>query len=152
MRQIVEVLLNQPEHYPAVRSILEPGAIGDAGLARVAEELTAMLETHEPFRVDELIGRLQSVELAGLITDLQASGERRSGYGAVIEGAIDCLDAFERSKQTAALADEIRRERRQTNENDDVPDGEDERLKALAASARNPHFAAARSRRRTLNQ
>ncbi|HET6496212.1 MAG TPA: hypothetical protein VFH61_12710, partial [Thermoleophilia bacterium] len=111
-------------------------------------------ESGESFRLDELIGRLESASFGRLVTDLQARGERRGGYAAVIEGAVAGLESFERSRQTAALADEIRRQRRQAEERSDadpVPAGEDERLQALADRAKNPHFSTARARKRFLD-
>jgi len=151
LRQIMEVLLNEPEHYPAVAGHLDQSVITDPALSAVAGELVRMLESGEPFRLDELIGRLESAAYGRLVTDLQARGERRGGYAAVIKGAGVCLESFERSRETAALADEIRRQREQTADEADgnsAPAGEDERLRALTASAKNPHFSTARARKR----
>lgn len=153
LRQIVEVLLNDAEYYPAVETCFSPSAIADPALSAVARELVELLKSDDPFQTNDLIGRLESASYARLVTDLQLRGQRRGGYAAVIGGAAVCLESFERSQQTAALADEIRRQRQQAGERtqrDQVPAGEDERLLALAKSAKNPHFSTARARKRFL--
>jgi len=150
LRQIVEVLLNDAEYYPAVASHLDPAAIRDPALSAVATELVNLLKADGLFQRDELFSRLESASFARLITDLQLRGERRGRYAAVIEGAIACLGAFEQSRQTAALGAEIRRHRQQAEQEsgaDPVPAGEDERLWALADGAKNPHFATVRARK-----
>jgi hypothetical protein len=147
---MVAVLLNKPEQYVTVVERLDPSLIRDDSLAAVARELGPMLAAQEPFRLDVFIGRFESPEFARLITDLQVEGERRGGYAEVLEGALACLDSCARSRRTSTLAEEIRHERKaSSNGKDDgqVPVGEDERLLALAASAKHPHFSPARVRK-----
>ncbi len=156
LRQTVEALLNEPVHYRAVAAVFDPSAIQDEPLAAVAGTLVEMLENggERDFRVDELIGRLESPEFGQLVTDLQVSGERRGGYAEVIASAMERLEAVARFRRTARLAEEIRRQRGQPAGEGQAaaaaPTGEDERLLALGASAKQPHFAAARARRRYL--
>jgi len=153
LRQIVEVLLNEPQWYEDVASFFAPTEIQDPALAEVASQLVAMFNAGQEVRVDELIGKFESTAFARLITDLQARGERRGGYADVIEGALTCLESCERSRQVATLADEIRLSRRQANgqgSDGTAPDGEDERLRALAAHAKGSHFATTRARKRLL--
>jgi len=155
LRQMVEVLLNEPAHYRTAGAHLDPSAIREPALSSVAAELVGMLESGEPFRLDELIGRFESAGYGRLITDLQVRGERRGGYAAVIEGAIACMESAGRSRRTAILAQEIRSQRERGprgSEGHAVPAGEDERLQALAASAKHPHFASGRARGRFLEE
>jgi len=150
LRQMVAVLLNDPQRYPAVAGRFDPSLIRDDSLATVARELVAMLTAREPFRLDVFIGRFESPELARLITDLQVEGERRGAGAEVLEGALACLDSCAQSRQTSALTEEIRHERKASSGGQvdgQVPAGEDERLLALAASAKHPHFSPARVRK-----
>jgi len=150
LRQLVAVLLNEPERYAAVAQRFDPSLIRDASLAAVARELAAMLAVREPFRLDVFIGRFESPEFARLITDLQVEGERRGACEEVVQGALACLVSCARSRRTSALAEEIRHEREASSSGKDdgqVPLGEDERLLALADSAKHPHFSPARVRK-----
>jgi DNA primase len=158
LRQVVEVLLNEPEIYhrrPELAGHLDPAAIEDPALAAVAGVLRDTLEAGEPLRLDEFIGQFGSAAFGQLITDLQLHGERRGRYEEVAAAALMCLESFERSCRTAMLAEEIRRQRGQSTGAEilpaTAPGGEDEQLLALTESARNPQFATARARRRFLN-
>jgi hypothetical protein len=123
LRQIVEVLLNAPEHYPVVAGRFDPSAIHDSAIAAVAEQLIAMLNREEDsgredqtLRLDDLIGHFESPTYGRLIIDLQERGERRGGYEGVIDGALTCLDAHARARETVALAEEIKSGRERASE------------------------------------
>jgi DNA primase len=161
LQQVMEVLLNEPAWYAAVEGFFEPTAIRDRRVAAIAVELVNVLRSGEPFQISELIGRFESPEYGGLITDLQARGERRGKFGAVIDGAIPCLQSCQQARQTAALTEEIRNSRKRGDQPDRsedraeetagaVPRGEDERLIALGELARNPGFSTLKARKRFL--
>ncbi|GMU21900.1 MAG: hypothetical protein AMXMBFR13_19880 [Phycisphaerae bacterium] len=153
-RHIVEALLNAPDLYARAAQALESASIPHADLAAVVRELIALLKSDEPFRLVDLIGRFEDPRFGTLITTMQARGERRGGYEAAIEGALDWLEGFHAVRQTRALADEIRGQLQDSGDDPaaSVPPGEDDRLQALALamSARNPHFSPTRARRRIL--
>jgi DNA primase len=169
-REIVEVLLNAPAHYPAVAAVLDPARVEDPALSSIAREMRSILEACRPFRIDELIGRLESPGYARLITDLQLQGERRGGYRRTIEGAVTCLMAYPQVRRAAQYAQEIRSHRVRSTPvqvdresprdgqmagqsgSPDIPEGEDERLQALAAGVRVSHFATIRARTRFLQE
>lgn len=157
LRQILEVLLNEPSYLPAVEGRFEPARFRDASLGAIAGELLEMLRSGEPYRIDELIGRFESPDFARMVTDLQARGERRGQYAAVIEGAIPCLRSCEQSREAVELSDGIRRPHGATASAQDAAavaaanrSDEDRRLLALTERARNPHFSATKVRRRFL--
>jgi hypothetical protein len=154
LRQVMEVLLNEPAYYGAVAEVFEPGLYEDPALAALAKGLKEELESDREFRVADLIGRFESPAFGQLITELQDRGEKRGNYDAVIAGVIDCLATFEQSQRAVRLAEEIRQSRRQANESqteeNEIPTGEDERLAELTASSRNPKFSPNRARRRFL--
>jgi DNA primase len=193
--QMLEVLLNEPGLYPEVADCFTPAVFADSALSAIAEVLVDMLSSGEPFRIDELIGRLELPAYGKLITDLQDRGERRGAYGETIAGARRCLESYDRSRTAGAIAQEIRRARYASPgtvngvrggrgersgpeasgpeptgtersgadeaaselpveagspEKVEIPTGEDERLLALADSARQPHFSTARARLRII--
>lgn len=153
LRQILEVLLNEPEYYASVADFFDTRQIRDPELAAVADGLLELMKGEDSFSIVDLIGRFESPVFGALITDLQIRGERRGNYGAVIEGALACLRSCQEARRAVAIADEIRdgREVARHTGGEVVPSGEDERLNALAESARNPHFSPARARRRILD-
>jgi DNA primase len=143
LRQIVEVLLNEPGLYKRVVSVFDPAAIEDKHLSVVAQELKTMLEADEPFRMDELIGRFDEPAYGGLITDLQMRGERRGGdYKETIEAAGKCLSSYEASRETVSLADELLTEKKRDRRE------EDEKLLALGENIKQNAFFANKARRR----
>jgi len=163
LRQVVEVLLNEPSYYEAVAQHFEPLAIRDRALALVAAELIEVLKSNKTIRIDEFVGRFESPAFGQLITDLQIQGERRGGYDAVIEGAIPCLEACRESRKATLLAEEIRNNRQQVRSDSEEttsgsvneekldqsePEDEDAQLLKLAASAKYPHFATTKARKR----
>lgn len=150
LRQIVEVLLNEPAYYPHVAAWLKPEHVWDPGLSAVVSQMVSVLGSGEPLRIDELIGRFESPGFGELITDLQHRGEQRGRYAAVIEGAMDCLNGFEQSRKAAALADDIRRSRQQSD-GQDTPADEDDRLRALMDMAKQSHFSPIRARKGLLD-
>jgi len=139
-RQIVEVLLNEPDYFAAVGDLLNPARIRDPELSAVAVKLIDLLRSEEHFRLVDLIGCFDSPRFGGLITDLATEGERHGKYAETIEGALECLRVANSARQTVRLVDQVLGGHK-----------EDERLLALAANARNPHFSSAKARRRHLN-
>lgn len=150
LRQIVEVLLNEPAYYAHVASWLKPERVWDPALSAVVAEMVTVLNSGRRLQLAELIGRFESPDFGQLITDLQDRGERRGQYAMVIEGAMACLDSFERSRHVAALADDIRRSRQQAGDQQ-APADEDERLRELGDAARQSHFSPVRARKRLLD-
>lgn len=151
LRQVVEVLLNDPSEYRATIGWFDPAAIRDEAVACVARTLTEVLASEEPFRLDEFIGRFESETFARLIIDLQTRGEKRGQYPEVIDGARECIESCNRLSEASALADAIRGNHT-PREGEDAPGGEDEMLRALAANARQRHFSPARIRRKFLQE
>ncbi len=149
IRQILEVVLNEPAYYSSVAQYLDPQAIRSPELAAVAQQLAALLESGEPFLLSDLIGRFELPAFGRLITDLQERGERRGQYPEVIAGAVACLESVAHVRRTMRLAEQIRGQTPGISaDGGSAPPSEEERLLALAASARNPHFASPRARRR----
>ena len=154
-RQIVEVLLNAPHLYERASGRFHPGDIRDPALSEVAARLAAILEAGEPLRLDEFIGHFESPAFGSLITDLQIRGERRGGYEATMEGALDCLESCRQARLAAGLAERIRAagpaRREHGGEAEAEAEGgvdQDEQLRALAREALRPHFSAFKHRRR----
>ncbi len=107
LRQLLEVLVNEPRFIQQVGDVLESHAFADPVLARIAGEvLTWCREGSErgAWRLDELIGRFEDPTFARVVTDLQAAGEERGNYAATAENAVQRLRDAERAERTAMAA------------------------------------------------
>jgi len=143
LRQIVEVLLNEPGLYANVQKEFDPVAIEDPRLSDVARELVTMLDTQEPFRIDELIGRFDEPTYGDLITDLQMRGESRGGdLRETIEAARQCLNLCMKSRETVSLADELLTQKKGDRQE------EDKKLQVLGENIKQNAFFANKARRR----
>lgn len=151
-RQIIEVLLNEPEHFAAVGDLLDPRLIRDPELSAVADRLIALLRSEDHFRVVDLMCSFEDPRYGALITELATRGERRGKYAEAIEGAVECLRSSRHMRQAVRLADQIRSSRQEASIEGGaaVPAGEDERLEALASAAKTMRFLPPRARRRVL--
>lgn len=102
MRELLEVLLNDPSHFAAVSSWLAPGAFADPQLAAVGEAVVELIETTGSCEIADLLGRFTDPSDAEFVLALQTQGQGKDNYAAQVAGAIQCL---ERSRQR----DEARR-------------------------------------------
>lgn len=118
MRQLVEVLLNEPQWVETVGDVLANGEIVDPLMARVTAEVLrwcrAGLEV-EYWRLDELIGRLGDPALARVVTDLQAAGESRGLFAATIESALERIRECDHVARMTAAAREVPEARRKAD-------------------------------------
>ncbi len=105
LREILEVLVNEPGYVSRLEDCLEVDRIADPDLRRVAETIIEMVRELGDFTVGELISRMQAPRFAQIITDLQRAGEARENYEATIEHScrrLETVRAEERSRQQAA--------------------------------------------------
>jgi len=150
LQQIVEVLLNKPELYSVVEDDFDPSLIHLPALSELAGELVSMMGSGRPFRIDELIGRFESLDYGPLITELQLRGERRGDFEKVLGGAVSCLESVKRAREAVSAAKDIRNYQEDEGVEGDVGSDEDKRLQELADSLRRPHFSTAKARKKFL--
>lgn len=135
MRDLLEVLLNEPTYYESVRSEFDASLIGDADLAEIARGLSEIADAGGEWTVSSLIGRFESVRIGGLIVDLQMAGERGGNFAARVEGAVATLQKVRDRERIVALTAEGRGETNQASS----------KLRAAGEAARRmSHFAARR--------
>lgn len=154
LRQIVEVLLNEPTLYPAVVGWFKPADIADPQAAAVATQLTAVLQSGQSFRLDEFIGGFESEAYGRLITDLQYRGERRGRFAEVLEAARQCIEAGNRLAETSAMVEGLHQGQSLAGDTSDgaANRNEDELLRTLEASVRQGHFCPTRIRRKFIQE
>ncbi len=135
MRDLLEVLLNEPSYYESVRSEFDVSLVADADLADIARGFAELAEQPGEFAVGALISRFESVRISGLIVDLQMAGERGGNYGARVEGAVATLQKVRDRERVGAMLAEGRGDTNQASS----------KLRAAGEAARRmSHFAARR--------
>ena len=122
LRELLEVLVNDPSHYATVSSWLRPEAFADPQLAAVGDAVLDLIETTGSCEIAALLGRFTDPSDAECVLDLHTQGQQKGNYAAQVEGAIRYL---ERSQQR----DEARQAAKQAS---DV----DEQLRVVGQSRR----------------
>jgi len=106
IRDMVEVLLNDPSEYERVGAHLDPDQVDDAELAAIVRELRrgggAAVE------LAAFVGRFEDPDYGRLITDLQIAGQRRGNYRERIDGALRRLGQLELRRELEDAGQAIR--------------------------------------------
>ena len=146
VREILEVVINEPRYVEQVSDVLEGLPVGDPVLSAIAVDVVAWYREGRQsgeWRLDELIGRFGSPAFGRVVTDLQVAGERRGNYAATLRGALDRLHEWERLHRTAAAARTAPQARRESDR-----EAEDRALAALNEGARSHRHVLPMSARR----
>lgn len=102
MREILGVLLNEPDNYDSVAEDFAPELLQDSRLREIAEGVADWSPRATPASLPTLISRFESPEIAALITELQAEGEARGNFEATLDGAVARLqEVVEHSRLSA---------------------------------------------------
>jgi DNA primase len=98
LRQIVEVLLNEPGLVKAAGDALGRVRPTDPTMARIAADVAAWCRggcATGSWRLDELLGGFGDPEMSRVVTDLQQAGEDRGNYAATLDAALACVGMHE---------------------------------------------------------
>jgi len=140
LRQIVEVLLNEPASYDLVRDALQAWTIADPDLAEVARQLRVLCESGMPWELTDLLARLPDPRFGALVTDLQAAGQQRGQLDRTLDGALACLQHAAFLRQTSQTVERLKAAERSGSVESD--DDVDEPLRTLSRdAAKHKHFA-----------
>jgi DNA primase len=139
LRQIVEVLINEPTYYDVAREVLRTQTIRDPDLAEVARQLQALCEAGLPWELTDLLARLPDPRFGALVTDLQAAGQQRALFERTLDGALACLQHAAFLRETTKTVEQLKSTERTGAQ---APEGNlDEQLRKLSEDAgRHRHF------------
>ncbi len=87
LREILEVLLNEPGYYEQACESFDAERFEDPVLRAVGKTVSEMAQEFGEFDVGEVIVRLEEPEYARVITDLHHAGQARQNYARTIESA-----------------------------------------------------------------
>jgi DNA primase len=108
MRDVLEVVLNEPAHYQAAEEEFDPALLADAELRCIAEAVAELAKREEGFVLSDVISRFDSARIAGRIMELQAAGERLGNFEAVVQGALHRLRELREQTEQGSLLSRLR--------------------------------------------
>lgn len=91
-REIIEVLLNEPALFENVKQKVEPRDFDVPVLRTMAEILFDILNSNQHASITDLLARVESPQLSGVIVDMQQAGQEKGNYAKRLD---DALAAFE---------------------------------------------------------
>jgi DNA primase len=141
LRQIVEVLLNEPAYYDVAREILQAQPIADADLAEVARQLRDLCESGRPWGLTDLLAQLPDARFGALVTDLQMAAQERGNFDGTLDGALACLQHAAFLREASRTAEQAKSAER-TGAVQPDSSSVDENLRKLTEDAgKHRHFA-----------
>jgi DNA primase len=108
MRDLLEVIINDPGHYAAAAAEFDPESAADEELQEVARAVKELVQQQGGFSLAELISRFDSVDTASRILELQVAGERRGNFAETVDGAVRRLRELGERKERSQLVAELR--------------------------------------------
>jgi DNA primase len=89
-RQVLEVLLNEPELFDLAAERIGPADFSDAALRAVAERVWS-LGSSGRLALDEVVASEAMAAHGALVAELATAGERRGNYEPTLVGAVDLM-------------------------------------------------------------
>ncbi len=108
-RQVIEVLLNQPDLFQSVKKQITPEFFDVPVLRQIAQILFEMLKQKPKTTVAEILAETDSVELANVIVELESQGSKKRNFKSSLDDAVDAMKRFH-IKQKRARIGEIKDE------------------------------------------
>ena len=124
-REVLEVLLNEPERFEAVRGKITAGSFDVPILGQVAAILFEVLETDGDAALSAVLARTESVELGNCVMELAAAGEQKGNFEARLAGALGTMERCRRQRQNGRA--------------ESVEDPKEYLRKVREQAGRNPH-------------
>jgi DNA primase len=115
-RQLLEVLLAEPDLVAAAKAAVQPEEIAHPGLRTLLAGLYDLLATGEPASLDQLRGRLDNVRLAEHALKLQDTGRRMTDRTTALH---DLLRYFEERRERS-VKQELQNQLRATDDHEEA--------------------------------
>ena len=98
-REVLEVLLNEPELYETVKQKITADVFDVPILGQVAEILFETLDGDVNAALTEILARTESVELGNCIMELAAAGQKKGNFEPSLAGAVSAIEQYTAQKQ-----------------------------------------------------
>ena len=102
-REVLEVLLNEPERFEAIRGKIRIESFDVPILGQVAAILFEMLADDGQASLSAVLARTESVELGNCIMDLAAAGEQKGNFESRLAGALGAMERYQTQEQNSAI-------------------------------------------------
>lgn len=141
LRQIIEVLLNEPAYYDQAQEAFAANTIADGDLAQVALVLQELCQTQLPWELTDLLGRLPEPRFGQLVTDLQLAGARRGELDRTLDGALQRLQHVAFLRETRRTVEQLKIRQRTGTIEGDAASVDDQLRKLSQEAGKHNHFA-----------
>ena len=91
-REVLEILLNEPELFETVRGKIAAESFDVPILGQIAEILFERLDKNTETSLREILAGTESVQLGNCIMELAQAGEEKGNYQARLAGALDTVE------------------------------------------------------------
>ena len=108
-REVLEVLLNEPNLYEIVKQKITDDVFDIPILGQVAAILFETLDGDINALLNEILARTESVELGNCIMELAAAGQEKGNFESRLVGAVNAIEQYTAQKQdglTESLEDQ----------------------------------------------
>ena len=98
-REVLEILLNEPELFETVRGKIAAESFDVPILGQIAEILFERLDKNTETSLREILAGTESVLLGNSIMELAQAGEEKGNYQARLAGALDTVERYRGQEQ-----------------------------------------------------
>jgi len=111
-REILEVLINEPELYKNAKEEITIEFFDEPVLKQIAELLLEALKSEPRMPLNQLLSRTESVELAGYITELAQEGAEKGNFKLRLNKAVDSLLRQKEKRKIEGIKDKDKKFRK----------------------------------------
>ncbi len=102
-REILEVLLNEPELFDVVKHKITPEFFDVPALRQTAAVLFETLNTDINASLAKILARTESIEVGKCLTELASAGEEKGNFQSRLTGALDVLVRHQVQKKKSQI-------------------------------------------------
>jgi len=102
-REVLEVLLNEPELFETVKQKITAELFDVPILGQIAGVLFEMLDKNTGTSLREILAGTESVQLGNCIMELAQAGEEKGNFQARLAGALDTIERYQKQKQNKSF-------------------------------------------------
>lgn len=105
-REILEVLLNEPNLFENVKDFITVDAFNVPILGVIANILFDMLDTDPNFSLTDVLAKIESVEVAGVVVQLAQAGEEKGEFLSRLTGAANIINRHHTKKNKVGATED----------------------------------------------
>jgi len=103
-REVLEVLLNKPKMFEDVKQRITAEDFDVPIFRQIASILFDVLARQSEIKLDGILRNVESVDVAGVLTELAEVGEGKGNFQVRLEGALDAMDEYNKKGRKGSIA------------------------------------------------